>query len=149
MTVMELPRIDDMLRDVLAAAPAVVTAFGTRIYGSTMVQPTTPYPFLLYYPQVAADDEVLSGTGERIGVTTWYFVGGETWLADYQTVLAPAMDAVDAALSTLRTTPAVAGGYRLLVMGSRDPVRLDDMPPNSTKLFRRLGRSWQLSFEAV
>lgn len=145
-TVMELPRLDDMLRDVLAAAPAVVTAFGTRIYGATLAPPGSTYPLLLYFPQSALDDECLPSG--RIGVTARYFIAGDAPIGQYQTHLKPGMDAVDAALDALRLTPVQAGGYELTVLGSVDSTRLDDVLPGGT-VSRRLGRSWLLSFEPM
>jgi hypothetical protein len=143
MTVMELPRLDDAIRDVLAAVGAVTTVFGTRIYAATLAPPSTTYPVLLYYPQIVLDDECLPSG--RVGQTGWYFVGGDAPIGVYQTTLKNGLDAVDAALDALRATPHTAGGYRLTTLSSREPVRLDDLLPGGT-VSRRLGRSWLFTF---
>lgn len=146
MSVIELPRLDDMLRDVLAAVPAVVGYFGTRIYGATLAPPGSTYPLLLYFPQSALDDECLPSG--RIGITARYFVAGDAPIGVYQSALGPGMDAVDAALDALRDTPHVAGGYRLYTLGSSDSTRLDDLLPGGT-VSRRLGRSWLFGLNPV
>lgn len=146
MSVMELPRLDDMLRDVLAAAGAVTAVFGTRIYGANLAPPGSTYPLLLYFPLSSLDDDCLPSG--RIGTTSRYFVAGDAPIGQYQTVLAPGMDAVDAALDALRDTPASAGGYRLTCLGSSDSMRTDDVVPGGT-VSRRLGRAWLFGFNPV
>jgi hypothetical protein len=140
--ILELPTLDDMLRDVLAAAAPVVAVFGTRIYAAGISPPNSAIPTLLYFPQFTADDECLPSGRE--GLTARYYVATDAPIGQYQAAMATGMAAVTAALDALRDTPYSAGGYELVTLSSGEAMRTDDPLPGGT-VSRRLGRSWLFS----